>query len=99
MPVARNDLGGNRLGCETQFFAHVGFDRWIDVGKGADRAGNRAGADFGPRRHQPFAVAREFSIMAGKFHAKGGGLRMDRVAATDTGRIFVLHCPALERVE
>ena len=40
---------------------HMRLDRRVDVGEGADRAGDRAGRDLGARRDQPRAFARSNS--------------------------------------
>jgi hypothetical protein len=42
------------------------LDAGIDIGEGADRAGNRAGGDIGARCQQPRLVAREFGIGLGQ---------------------------------
>jgi hypothetical protein len=44
--VARDDLGRGRLGLEAQFFRDMLFDPRVDVGEGADRAGDSAGGDL-----------------------------------------------------
>src|SRR3546814_3938140 len=44
--VARDHLGRHRLGAQAQLFGHMLLDRRVDIGKGADGAGNRAGGDL-----------------------------------------------------
>ena len=97
VPVARDDLGRHRLDGEAELLGDMLFDPRIDVGEGADRAGDGAGRDLGPRRHQPRAVAREGGVVAGELHAEGRGLGMDAVAAADGERVLVLQRALLQR--
>ena len=62
MPVARNDLGRDRLDRKAELFGDMGFDARIDIGEGADRAGNGAGGDLFARRDKPRAGAGELGI-------------------------------------
>src|SRR6185369_16039408 len=41
--IARDNLGADRLGAQPQLFGDIFLHRRIDVGEGADRAGNGAG--------------------------------------------------------
>ena len=70
------------------------LDRGVDVGEGADRAGDGAGRDLGARRHQPRAVAGELGVVAGELEAEGRRLGMDAVAAADGQRVLVLAARA-----
>jgi hypothetical protein len=49
MAVARDHLGRDRLGRQAHGLRNMLFDARIDVGEGADSAGNGAGGDFGAR--------------------------------------------------
>ena len=51
--VAGDDLCADRLGRQAQFLADVFFYRRVDVGEGADRAGDRLRWRF---RRGPFAA-------------------------------------------
>ena len=73
------------------------LDPRIDVGEGADRAGDGAGRDLGARRHQPRAVADERGVVAGELDAEGRRLGMDAVAAADGERVLVLERALLQR--
>jgi hypothetical protein len=44
--VARDHLGGDRLGLQAQLLADMFLDRRVDIGEGADRARDRAGGDL-----------------------------------------------------
>ena len=44
--VARDDLGRDRLDGKPHGLGDMRFDARIDLGEGADRAGNGAGRDF-----------------------------------------------------
>ena len=75
----------------------MGFHARIDIGEGADGAGNGADGDLGPRGLQPAPRALELDIVAGQFQAEGGGLGVDAVAASDRGREPVLEGALLQR--
>ena len=96
MPVARDDLGRDRLDLQPQLVGDVLFDIGIDVGEGADGAGNGAGGDLRPCRHQPLAVAGEGGVVARQLEAEGRRLGMDAVAAADGRRVLVLDRAALQ---
>src|SRR5690606_16993754 len=89
--VARDDLGRDRLDGETHFLRHMRLDGRIDAGERADRAGDGAGGDLGPRRLEASPVALELDIVAEKLEAEGGRLGMDAVATADTRRRLVLE--------
>ena len=97
MPVARNDLRRDRLDGEPEFLRDMCFDPRIDIGEGADRAGNGAGRDLRARRDQPRTVAREFGVMPGELQPEGGRFGMDAVTAADADRVFVLEGAPLQR--
>ena len=96
MPVARDDLGRDRLGLEAELFRDIGFDPRVDIGEGADRAGNLAGRDLLARGDEALAVAGELGVMAGELQPKRRRLGMDAVAAPDRRRVFVLEGAALQ---
>ena len=54
--VARDHLRRDRLGREAELRGDMLLDARIDVGEGADRAGDGAGGDLVARRHQPLAA-------------------------------------------
>ena len=56
MAVARNNLGRDRFRRQTHRLRNMLFHRWVDTGERADRAGNCAGRNLGPRGDEPFAV-------------------------------------------
>src|SRR3546814_15989130 len=59
------------------------LDARVDVGEGADRAGDCAGGDFLPRGRHPLPAAGEFGISFGQLQAEGNRFGMDAVAAAD----------------
>ena len=99
MPVARDHLCADRLGLQPQFLADMRLDRRVDVGEGADSAGNRAGCDFFACNFKTFTVALHLGIEPGEGQAHRRRLRVDAVAATYADGILVLKRAALERVE
>jgi hypothetical protein len=94
--VARDHLGRDRLGAQPQAAGDMGFDRRVDVGEGANGAGDGAGGNFLAGAQQPAAVARELGVIAGELEAEGHGLGMDGVAAAHAGRVFMLLGAALK---
>ena len=84
-------------GFEAELCRDMLFDAGIDIGEGADGAGNGAGGDFRARVHQPLAAARELGIGLRQLDAEGGRLGMDAVAAADGDRVLVLEGAALQR--
>src|SRR5207302_693072 len=90
VPVARDDLGGDRLDGQAQLFGDIFLHPRVDVGEGADGAGDRAGGDLELRHGQPLPGADELGVVAGELQAEGGGLGVDAVAAPDCGRVAVL---------
>src|SRR5947207_1362907 len=50
----------------------MGFDAWIDIREGADRARNLAGRDLLARRDEALAVARELGVMPGELQPLAG---------------------------
>ena len=85
VPVAGNDLAGDRLDAQPELFGDVRLHRRIDAGEGADGSGNGAGGDLEAGHGQALAGAGELGVVAGELEAKGGGLGVDAVAAPDGG--------------
>ena len=75
----------------------MGLDARIDIGKGADGAGDGAGRNLGARRHEASAIAREGGVVAGELDAERRGLGVDAVAAADRRRVLVLPGALAER--
>ncbi len=96
VPVARHDLRRDRLRRKAQLFADIGLHPRIDIGEGADRAGDRAGRDVVARRDQPRPGAVELGISESELEPERHRLGMDAVAAADRRRQFVLVGTALE---
>ena len=66
------------------------LDARINVGEGADSAGNRAGGDFRAGSEQAGAAALELGIGLRELQAEGDRLGMNAVAAADGWREFML---------
>ena len=62
-------------------FRDMGFDPRVDIGEGADRAGNLAGRDLLAGRDEALAVAGELGIMPGELQAESARLGVHAVAA------------------
>ena len=75
----------------------MGFDARVDIGKGADRAGNGAGGDFRAGRRQTGAIAGEFSVIARELQAEGDRLGVNAMAAPDGRRHLMLARAFLQR--
>ena len=99
MAVARDHLGRDRLGLQAEFRRDMVLDPGIDVGEGADRAGNRAGRDLLARRDEPRPGARKLGMGERELEAESGRLGVDAVRAADGRRHLVLVGAALERGE
>ncbi len=67
------------------------LDRGVDIGEGADGAGDGAGGDLGAGVDQARAAAVELGIEPRELEAEGGRLGMDAVAAADADRVLVLE--------
>ena len=89
MTVARNHLGRYRLRRQAHPGGDMLFDGRVDMGEGANRAGNRAGRNFVPRRNQPLAAPGKLRIERGKLQSEGCRLGMDAVASSDGRRVFM----------
>lgn len=72
------------------------FDARIDIGEGADGAGDRASGDFRAGIDEALAVAVHLGIKAGEGQAHGGRLGMDAVAAADAHRVLVFEGAGLQ---
>ena len=100
VPVALDDLGGQPGGFQAHLLADVGFDPGIDVGIGADRAGQFADGDDVAGPFQALDVAFGFVHPQGEFQAEGQRLRMDAVGPADHDGVFVFGGAAFQdRVE
>ena len=84
-------------GSRPSFFATCASTARVDIGEGADRAGNLAGRDFLARGDEAVAVAGELGVMPGELQPEGRRLGMDAVAARDHRRVFVLEGAPLQR--
>src|SRR5271168_2720893 len=96
MAVARDNLSRNRLGLEAELGGNMLFDTRVDLGEGADGAGNRAGRDLFAGRHQAGAVAVELGIEAGELEAEGHRLGMDAMTTTNAQGQLVFKGATLE---
>ena len=84
-------------GIEAHLLGDMVLDARVDVGEGADRAGNGAGGDFLAGGDQARAGAGEFGIGLRELEAEGRRLGMDAVAAADGERVLVLDGALLQR--
>lgn len=75
------------------------LDARVDIGEGADGAGDRAGGDFRTGINEALAVTVHLGIEAGKGQAHRGRLGMDAVAAADAHRVLVFEGAGLESRE
>ena len=73
------------------------FDPRIDMGEGADRAGDGASRDLLARPHHALARARELGIGARELQPEGSGLGMHAVTAAHGQRVLVLEGACFER--
>ena len=72
------------------------LDRRVDIGEGADSAGNRAGGNLGAGVYQASPTPVDLGIEAREGQAHRRRLGMDAVAATDTDGVLVFKRAALE---
>ena len=94
--VTRDNLRGDRLNREAELFGDMRFHARVDVGEGADRAGNGAGGNFGFCRHKAGAAAGKFSIGLRQLEAKCHRLSVDAMAAANGWCHFVLDGAAFQ---
>ncbi|MND53340.1 hypothetical protein D3C80_443750 [compost metagenome] len=94
--IARNDLGGDRLRLQAQGCCDMFLDARVDVGEGADGAGDGAGGDLFAGFEKACLVAVHFGVEAGKGQAHRRRFGMDAVAAADADRILVFEGASLE---
>ncbi len=99
MPVARDHLGRDRLGREAELLCDMRFDARVDIGEGADRAGDLAGRHLPARGNQALAVARELGVVAGELDPEGRRLGVDAVAAADRRRVLVFEGALFQRCQ
>ena len=97
--VARDDLGRDRLRFQAKLFRNVSLHARVDIGEGADGAGDFRRRDLGARSDEPLPAAGEFGIGIGELQPEGGRLGMDAVAAADGDGVLMLDGAALQRGE
>ena len=96
VPVARDHLGRDRLDFQAELRRHMSFDPRVDVGEGADGAGDRRGRNLLARRDQPRPAARELGMSVSELEAEGGRLGVDAMRAADGRGQLMLEGAALE---
>jgi hypothetical protein len=96
MAVTRDHLGRDRLGGQAHGLCNMLFHARIDVGEGADGAGDGAGGDFGAGIDEAGAAAVELGVGLGHFQPEGDRLGMDAVGAADADGVLVLDGAALD---
>ncbi len=89
MAIARNHLRADRFGTKPHPCADMFLDRRIDIGEGADRAGDGAGCNLVAGPFQPGATARHLGMEPSEGQAHRGRFGMDAVAAADPQRVLV----------
>jgi hypothetical protein len=94
VPVARDNLGRDRLDRQPHLLGYIFLDAWVDVGEGADGARDGAGRDLALRLDEADLAALELGECLGQLEPEGGRLGVDAVRAADGRRVFVLQCPA-----
>ncbi len=97
--IARDHLCGNWLWMQAQFFRDIFFNEWIDIGKRADGARDRACRDVATGGFQAAAIAIKFGIGLRHFEAKSDRLSVDAVAAANAHRVLVFIGALLDRGE
>ena len=97
--VAGDDLGRDRLDRQPHLLGDVFLDVRIDVGEGADGAGDGAGRDLALRLDQAQLGALELGIGLGELQPEGRRLGVDAVRAADRRRRLVLEGAAADRGE
>ena len=97
--VARDHLGGDRLGPQPHGAGDVILDARVDIGESADGAGERRGGDFLAGGSETAAGAGELGIECGELDAEGRRLGVDAVAAADGDGVLMLEGAATQRGE
>src|SRR5579872_1825042 len=95
--IARNDLRRHRFDLEPHGFGDMRFDPRIEMGEGADRAGDRAGRNLLARRDQSFFRPRKLGVGVGELEPEGGRLGVDAMRAADGRGHLVLESALLQR--
>ena len=84
--VALDNLRGDGRRPQSQFLAHIFLDPRRQMRAGAHRPGNFPDARHGARPFEPFQGAAKFIVHQRQLQPKRRRLRVDPVAAPDTGR-------------
>ena len=93
--VPGDDLGGRHRG-QAEGGAHLGLDRGVDVGEGADGARQLADGDGVAGGAQAAAVAVGLQGPQGELGPEGGGLGVHAVGAPGDRDVHELEGPGLE---
>ena len=96
--VARQHLGGQRVGRQAQLLAHVLLNIGVDAGVRAHRAGDGAGRGDLASLLQASLRALERPSPAAELHAERHGLGVDTVRTTDAQSVLELERTALARL-
>ena len=99
MAVTRDDLGRDRFRLEPHLGADILLHVGIDIGKGADRAGDGAGGNVITGGGQTDPVALHLGIERCQLEPEGDRLGMDAVGTADADRVLVLHGPHFKRFQ
>ena len=99
VPVPGNDLRRVWLDVQAQSISDVDLDRRIDIGEGANSAGDRAGRHLVDRLRQPVVTAMDQRVVTGELQAECRRLGVNGVAAPDGRHVLELMRPGLQRGE
>src|ERR1041385_9004177 len=88
MKVALENLRRDRRRFQTELFADIPFDEWIEMLIGADRAGNLSDRDCGERMTEPADIAARFIIPECEFQPECRRLGMEPVRPADHERVL-----------
>ena len=84
---------------QPHFIGNMLFYRWVNMGKGANRAGNSTGRNFFPRLLQPLMTTFEFGIECCQLQTKGCRFSVNTVATPNCRGVFMFIGALIQRIE
>ena len=91
MVIARDNLGGQRVVCQTEMLADILLDERVDGAVGANRSGDGSEGDVLAGVHQAVEVTLKLPGPAAELHTEGHGLGVDAVGTAHAQGVALLE--------